>query len=125
MANRPEFSVKYNPEAKRALALHLEHVFIYESSAYCVNISPDGQRMAVGFQDSGATIISDMKTRSNVRSVSCFAVSVVWTKICFSVFVDRYVKDRLLISSVKFGPDGRFLATGATDHRIRVYSPIL
>ena len=66
----PEFSVDYNPEVKRTLALHLEHVFAHEYPANCVKMSPDGQRIAVGFQDSGATIISDLKTRSNVRSVS-------------------------------------------------------
>ena len=71
----PEFSVEYNPEVKRALTLHLEHVFGYKSSAYCVTISPDGRRMAVGFEDSGATIITDMITRLNVRSVSEYLVS--------------------------------------------------
>ena len=69
-AESPEFSVEYNPEGKRTLALHLEHVFAHEYPANCVKMSPDGQRIAVGFQGSGATIISDLKTRSNVRSVS-------------------------------------------------------
>ena len=68
--DHPEFSVEYNPEEKRALTLHLEHVFTHESPAYCMKISPDGQRMAVGFRYSGTTIISDLKTGSNVRSVS-------------------------------------------------------
>ena len=71
----PEFSVEYNPEVKRTLALHLEHVFAHASPAFPVKINPDGQRMAVGFEDSGATIISDTKTRSNVRSVSECLVS--------------------------------------------------
>ena len=66
----PKFSVEYNPDVKRALSLHLEHVFAHESLASCVKISPDGQRMAVGFGNGGATIINDMKTRSKVRSVS-------------------------------------------------------
>ena len=70
----PEFSVEYNPEVKRSLALHLEHVFAHENPAFCMKISPDGQGMAVGFQNSGATIINGSKTRSNVRSVSeCLA----------------------------------------------------
>ena len=74
----PEFSVEYNPEVKRTLALHLEHVFVHEYPAYCANISPDGQGMAVGFEDSGATIITDMKTKSNVRSVSrCMIVGAL------------------------------------------------
>ena len=66
----PEFSVEYNPEVKRALTLHLEHVFAYESPALCLKISPDGQKLAVGFEDGGETIISDMSSRSNDRSVS-------------------------------------------------------
>ena len=73
--DRPEFSVEYNPEVKRPLDLHLEHVFAYECPAYSVKISPGGQRMAVGFGHSGATIIRDMKTQSNVRSVSEYLVS--------------------------------------------------
>ena len=77
-AESPEFSVEYNPEVKRALAIHLEHVFAHASPAWSVKINPDGQRMAVGFQNSGATIISNMKTRSNVRSVSKFLFSSLY-----------------------------------------------
>ena len=73
----PEFSVEYNPEVKRTLSLRLEHVFAHEYSACCAKISRDGQRMAVGFQNSGATIISNMKTKTNVRSVSESLVSAL------------------------------------------------
>ena len=73
----PEFSVEYNPEVKQVLALHPEHVFTHESRAFCVKISPDGQRIAVGYQNSRATIISDLKTRSNVRSASEYIVSAL------------------------------------------------
>ena len=69
----PEFSVVYNPEVNRALHLHLAHVFTHESPAICVKTSPDGQRIAVGYSGSGKTVINEVKTRSNVRSVSgCF-----------------------------------------------------
>ena len=71
----PEFSVEFNPEVERILALHLEHVFAHEYPAYCANMSPDGQSMAVGFQYSGRTVIYDMKSRSNVWSVSKCLVS--------------------------------------------------
>ena len=72
---RPDFSVEYNPEVKRALTLHLEHVFTHESPALCSKMSPDGRRTAVGFGHTGATIITDLITRSNVRSVSEYFVS--------------------------------------------------
>ena len=39
-----------------------------------------------------------------------------------SVFVDQYVKDLISIRSVQFSPNGRLLATGASDGRIRVCS---
>ena len=65
----PEFSVEYNPEVKRAFDLHLEHVFAHESPAFCMRMSPDGQRMAVGCQTSGETVVSEMRTKSKVRSV--------------------------------------------------------
>ena len=65
----PEFFVVYNPEVKRALDLHLMHVFTNESRAHCVKVSPDGQRIAVGFHDDGKAIISEVKTRLNIRSV--------------------------------------------------------
>ena len=67
-----EFSVEYNPEVKRTFDLHLEHVLPHESRAWCVKISPDGQRMAVGLDDSGATIMTEVKTKLNVWLVSEF-----------------------------------------------------
>ena len=36
--------------------------------------------------------------------------------------MDRYVKDEINILSVQFSPDGRLLATGASDNQIRVRS---
>ena len=69
----PEFSAVYNSEVKRALDFRLEHVIAHESPAFCTKLSPDGQRIAVGFSRSGKTILDEAKTRSNVRSVSeCF-----------------------------------------------------
>ena len=43
-AESPEFLVEYNPEVKRALALHLEHVFAHASPALCAKIRPDHDR---------------------------------------------------------------------------------
>ena len=75
--DRPKFSVEYNPEVQQALTLYLEHVFAYESPALCLKISPGGRRTAVGFGHTGATIITDLITRTNVRSVSEYCQSTV------------------------------------------------
>ena len=69
-SEHPKFSVEYNPQVKRSIDLHLEHVFTHESPAFCVKISPDSRRIAVGSRDTGETIIYEVKTRSNVRSLS-------------------------------------------------------
>ena len=65
----PKFWVVYNPEVKQRLVFHLAHVFIHEPSALCVEISPDGLRIATRLSGRRKTLISEVKTRSNVRSV--------------------------------------------------------
>ena len=42
--------------------------------------------------------------------------------IDISIFVDRYVKDRIDIMTVQFSLNGKLLATGASDGQIRVCS---
>ena len=66
----PQWSVVYNPEVERALDLQLAHSFTYDSEAYCVKMSPDGQRLAVGLAYDGTTYINESKTGSNIWQVS-------------------------------------------------------
>ena len=106
------WSVVYHPEVERTLELHLVHAFTYDSPVHCVKISPDGK-----------TYINELKTGSNIWLVPEPTVFKIWIDgIDFSAFVDRYVKDWINISSVQFSPDGRFLATRASDRQVRVRS---
>ena len=57
--------------------------------------------MVIGFGNSGATIITDMNTRSNGRSVSKFLVSAL-DSVYFSDFVDLYVKTQGSVNDTKF-----------------------
>ena len=70
-----EFLIEYNPEVKRALDIRLVHVFTHESPIFSMKISPDGQKIAVGIAGAGKAIINEVKTKSNVRSVSEALVS--------------------------------------------------
>ena len=65
---KPEFwYAVYHPEVNRALDLRLAHKFTYDSPVFCVKISPDGQRLAVG--DRGKTYLNELQTGSNIWSV--------------------------------------------------------
>ena len=60
----PMWSVVYHPEVKQALELHLAHTFTYDAEVYCVKMSPDGQRLAVGGE--GNTYLNELQTGSNI-----------------------------------------------------------
>ena len=63
----PKWSVVYHPGVERALELHLAHTFKHDSKVYCIHISPDGQRFAVGLSGNGKTYINELETGSNIR----------------------------------------------------------
>ena len=65
----PRWSVVYNPEVDRAFDLQLAHTFKYDASLLCVGMSPDGQRLAVGFA-SGETYLYELETGSNIWLVT-------------------------------------------------------
>ena len=118
----PKWSVAYNPDVERALDLHLAHTFKYDSPANCVKMSPDGQKLAVGLRDNGKTYLCELRTGSNIWLVSLVFNSIWIDTTDPSVFFDQYVKDPIDILSVQFSPDGRLIATGASDGQIRVCS---
>ena len=68
--NPPNWSVVYNPKVERTLDVDLAHAFTYDSSVYCVKMSPDGQRLAVGLQGNGKTCLYELQTGSNIWLVS-------------------------------------------------------
>ena len=117
------WSVVYNPEVNRSLDLQLAHNFKFNAEVYCIKMSPDGQRLAVGLRDDGKTYINELETGSNIWLVLQPFEFKIWIDLINpSVFVDRYVKDRISIWSVQFSRNGQFLATAASDGQIRVCS---
>ena len=98
------------------------HTFTYDSGACCVKVSPDGQRFAVGFRGDGKMSINELETGSNIWLVLQPLYHIWVDLIDFSIFADRYVKDRISIWSVQFSLNGQLLATGASDGRIGVCS---
>ena len=117
----PEWSVVYHPKVRRALNLRLAQSFTYDSPVYCVKMSPDGRRLAVGGDEK--TYLYELETGSNIWLVSESFFKNCIDAIDPSIFVDRYVRDyRFSIDIVQFTPDGQLLATGASDGQIRVCS---
>lgn len=95
----------FNPAQPRLLDVRLEHNLVHESVVCCVRFSADGKYVATGCNRS-AQIFDAHDGR----------------KIC--ELQDTAVADKegdLYIRSVCFSPDGKLLATGAEDRRIRVW----
>lgn len=95
----------FNPNVPRVLDVSLMHNLVHESVVCCVRFSADGKYVATGCN----------------RSAQIFEVQS-GKKVC--ELVDDTVVDKdgdLYIRSVCFSPDGKLLATGAEDRRIRVW----
>lgn len=95
----------FNPQVPRTLDVQLLHNLVHESVVCCVRFSQDGKYVATGCN----------------RSAQIFDVRD-GKKVC--ELLDDTVQDKdgdLYIRSVCFSPDGKLLATGAEDRRIRVW----
>lgn len=95
----------FNPAVPRVLDVALLHDLKHESVVCCVRFSHDGKYVATGCN----------------RSAQIFDV-LTGKKVC--ELLDDSVQDKegdLYIRSVCFSPDGKLLATGAEDRRIRVW----
>ena len=95
----------FNPNVPRTLDVNLVHNLVHESVVCCVRFSADGKYVATGCN----------------RSAQIFD-SRDGKKVC--ELLDDSVVDKdgdLYIRSVCFSPDGKLLATGAEDRRIRVW----
>lgn len=100
----PDWFAVFNPKLKKALDINLVHTFNHTSVVCCVQFSADGRYLATGCNRTAQ--IFDTKTGE---------------KVC--VLVDANVAEQgdLYIRSVRFSPDGKLLATGAEDRRIRIW----
>ena len=104
----PTWSIEHNPKLKQSLDLHIAHVLSY-TSVYCImmNLSPDGQKIAIGSRKHRENICQRPQNGfSNLRPQGSLSQ-----------------KDNLSIWTVRFSPDNRLLATGSSDHKIRVRLP--
>lgn len=94
----------FNPKTSRYLKVDLVHNLDHSSVVCCVKFSADGRWMAAGCNR--ATYIYDVATGE-----------------CTSVLNDENAQKEgdLYIRSVCFSPDGKYLATGAEDKKIRIW----
>ncbi|PPQ86686.1 hypothetical protein CVT25_006761 [Psilocybe cyanescens] len=95
----------YNPKVKKTLDVNLLHTFPHATVVCCVQFSADGRYMATGCNRTAQ--IYDVQTG---------------IKVC--VLEDETARPEttdLYIRSVRFSPDGKLLATGAEDCKIRVW----
>ena len=95
----------FNPQVPRLLDVDLMHNLVHESVVCCVRFSQDGRYVATGCNRSAQ--IFDAHTGKKYCELQ-----------------DDTVQDKdgdLYIRSVCFSPDGKLLATGAEDRKIRVW----
>lgn len=105
MGANGEWHAVFNPNVPRVLDITLLHNLVHESVVCCVRFSNDGKYIATGCNRS-AQIFDARDGR----------------KVC--ELLDDNVQDKdgdLYIRSVCFSPDGKLLATGAEDKKIRVW----
>lgn len=102
---KDDWHAVFSPVLPRRLDIELMHNLVHESVVCCVRFSADGKYVATGCN----------------RSAQIFDVRE-GKKIC--ELLDDSVPDKdgdLYIRSVCFSPDGKLLATGAEDRKIRVW----
>ncbi|RKP05976.1 WD40-repeat-containing domain protein [Thamnocephalis sphaerospora] len=99
-----DWVVMYNPKVPKVLNVDLVHTLAHNSVVCCVNFSHDGKYLATGCN----------------RTAQIYDVN---SGQCISVLSDDSVSSDgdLYIRSVCFSPDGKFIATGAEDHHIRIW----
>lgn len=94
----------FNPKIRRQLDINLVHSFAHTSVVCCVQFSQDGRYLATGCNQTAQ--IFDTATGQ---------------KVCELVHESDAHTGDLYIRSVRFSPDGKLLATGAEDRKIRIW----
>jgi len=122
--NQLGWSVDFNSNVKPALNMKLERILIPGAPVGCVRFSPDGRYLAVGV-DNRWIYIYDVKTGAKSWSVTFI---LVWrTSIDFrdSSLADNSEKTKQMVWCLCFSPDGKYLAVGGPDRKLRVLFVLL
>jgi glucose repression regulatory protein TUP1 len=93
----------FNPKVPRNLNVDLVHTLDHDSVVCCVRFSHDGNLLATGCN----------------RTAQIYDVSSA--RKLYELVDDSVKEDNLYIRAVCFSPDGKFLATGGEDHKIRIW----
>ncbi|KIM37228.1 hypothetical protein M413DRAFT_77348, partial [Hebeloma cylindrosporum] len=94
----------FNPKVKKVLDVNLMHHFVHATVVCCVQFSADGRYVATGCN----------------RTAQIFDVQT-GQKVCVLEDETAPKAGDLYIRSIRFSPDGKLLATGAEDRKIRVW----
>ena len=94
----------FNPKVKRQLDISLVHSFAHTSVVCCVQLSQDGRYLATGCN----------------RTAQIFD-TITGQRICELVHDSNAHTGDMYVRSVRFSPDGKLLATGAEDRKIRIW----
>lgn len=122
VTERPEWSVKYNPDINQTLRMNLANTFEVTSQVFFVKFSPDGKYLGVGVWVKGSkTYIFDVEKGSIVWSVHSFGLRLPsFIDFRLSSLVDLYPDVRSIVWGLEFSPDSKCIATASSDRCIRV-----
>ena len=117
--NPLDWPVDFNGNVNPALSVKLGRVLTHGGTVGRVRFSPDGKYLAVGVKN-GRTYIYDVKTGAKSWSVTFIPVWRASIDFRDSFRADNSETRKLVIWSLCFSPDGKYLAVGASEGELRV-----